>query len=567
MNPDFDICVIGSGAGGGPVALTLAEAGYSVVVLEKGPWFKEEDFYKDEMACCRRSTYTPNLLDERHVLEQEDGDGGWKAESTFDSGWDWWSGNCVGGATNFMSGFFHRLKPDDFRLLSTFGPVEGANLADWPIGYQDLEPWYDLVERRVGVSGKVVDHPHQEPRSSADFPYPPTAEHPISGWIDNACRDLGYRPFPVPRAILPVPAMGRNACIYTNYCGSYGCTTGAKGSSRAALLDQAVRTGRCEIRPRCMASKILSDQKGRIEALEYIDGDGARKRLDARIYVVACQAIETARLLLMSSGPKHPDGLANGNGQVGKNLLFSAGGSGTGDIAYAGLDPKLVDSLKVRGLFVNRALQDWYFYPDPETGERRKGGTVEFLFRHANAISRAIAQKWDADGNLIWGKPLKDRIKSYFTSGRHLRFEVFNDWTPVDDCFVSLDPDEKDKWGMPVARIRIGHHPRDLEVARFLSRKGAEVLEKLGAENTSWGVSSTPPQNLIAGGCRFGTDPRTSVLDPDCRAHELDNLYVTDGSFIPTGGSVPYTWTIYANAFRVANRILDELGGPGARHL
>ena len=152
----------------------------------------------------------------------------------------------------------------------------------------------------------------------ADFPYPPTVEHPISGLIDKACRDLGYSSFPVPRAVLSRPALGRNSCLYTNYCGSYGCSSGAKGSSRAALLKQAVRTGHCRIRPHSMVSRILSDQKGRIEAVEYIDGDGARKRLDAEIYVVACQAIESARLLLMSTGPRYPDGLANGNGQVGR---------------------------------------------------------------------------------------------------------------------------------------------------------------------------------------------------------------------------------------------------------
>jgi len=558
---DYDVCVIGSGAGGGPVAVALAEAGYSVVVLEKGPWFKEEDFYKDEIACCRRSTYTPNLQDERHVLEESDGEGGWQAESTFQSGWDWWNGNCVGGATNFMSGFFHRMKPDDFRLLSAFGPVEGGNVADWPISYEDLEPWYDLVERRVGVSGRVVAHPHQEPRSSKDFPYPPTVEHPISAWIDQACRELGYHPLPIPRAILPVPAMGRNACAYTNFCGSYGCSTGAKGSSRAALLDQAVRTGRCEIRSRSMVSRLVSDQNGRVDAAEYVDSGGERKRVDARIFVVSCQAIETARLLLMSPGPKHPSGLANNGGLVGKNLLFSAGGSGSGDLAYAKLSPDRVRQLKVRGLFVNRALQDWYFHEDPETGERRKGGTIDFLFRHANAISRANSQKRDGEGRLIWGKPLKDRIKAYFAEGRHLNFEIFCDWTPVDDCFVTLDPSEKDRWGLPVARIRLGYHPRDLEVSRFLGRKGAKALERLGAENVSWSVSGSPPQNLVAGGCRFGSDPATSVLDRNCRAHDVDNLYVTDGSFMPTGGSVPYTWTIYANAFRVARHIVDELGG------
>ena len=561
MNKDYDVCVIGSGAGGGPVALALAEAGFSVVVLEKGPWFKEDDFFKDEMACCRRSTYTPNLLDERHVLEQRGSGGSWQAESTYDSGWDFWNGNCVGGATNFMSGFFHRQKPEDFRLLSEFGPVDGANIVDWPISYEDLEPFYTIVERRIGVSGRATDHPYQEPRSSADFPYPPTVEHPIAGWIDRACSELGYHVSPVPRAILSRPAMGRGACAYTNYCGSDGCATGAKGSSRVALLDQAVATGRCEIRPRAMVSRLVSDQRGQIESVHYIDAAGESRQLDARIYVVACQAIETSRLLLQSTGVEHPNGLANNSGQVGRNLLFSAGGSGSGTILFKDLEPSVRQQLSARGLFINRALQDWYRFRDTNSGQWRKGGTIELLFRHANAIARANAQKRDGQGNLIWGKALKDRIKTYFAEGRHLRFEVFNDWTPVDDCFVSLDPSVKDKWGMAVARIRLGYHPRDLEVGRFLSEKGAQVLRQMGADRVEWGVSGSPPQNLVAGGCRFGTDPKTSVLDPDCRAHDVENLYVTDGSFMPTGGSVPYTWTIYANAFRVADRIISTLGG------
>ena len=562
MARDFDVCVIGSGAGGGPVALRLAEAGYSVVVLEKGPWLQDGDFTKDELSCCRRSVYTPKTWEEPQVIEDRDRAGKWRAQSTADLGRDLWNGNCVGGATNFMSGYFHRLKPDDFRLLSAFGPREGANLADWPIPYEELEPYYAIAEREIGISGRVVGHPHAEPRSTPDFPFPPTAEHPVSQWIDASCRGLGLNPIPVPRAILPYPAMNRGGCSYSDYCGSYGCATGAKGSSRVALLARAVASGNCEVRPWSMVYKLESDGSGRVNRASYRDQQGNSQQVDARIFVVACHAIETARLLLSSPGSRHPQGLGNATGQVGKNLIFSAGGSGSGDFSYAAMDRAKQEALKVRGPFVNRALQDWYYYTHPETGKREKGGTIDFLFQHDNPIARANAQKWE-DGELIWGTALKKKLKAYFTGGRRLRFEVFCDWTPVDDCFVSLDPIVKDKWGMPVARVRTGYHPHDLVVGRILAKKGEVLLQAMGAENVQSSISGEPPTNLVAGGCRFGADPETSVLDRDCRAHTAENLYVTDGSFMPTGGSVPYTWTIYANAFRVADRILDALGAAG----
>jgi choline dehydrogenase-like flavoprotein len=158
---------------------------------------------------------------------------------------------------------------------------------------------------------------------------------------------------------------------------------------------------------------------------------------------------------------------------------------------------------------------------------------------------------------LLWGVPLQRKLKSYFTDARYLRFEVFCDWLPNDDCKVSLDETFKDKWGAPVARVKLGIHPHNLKTSRYLGSKGYQVLMAMGADSASWGVSSNPPVNLMAGGCRFGTDPKQSVLDANCRAHDVENLYVTDGSFIPTGGSVPYTWTIYANAFRVADKILE----------
>lgn len=462
-----------------------------------------------------------------------------------------------------MSGFFHRLKPVDFKLLSTFGPIKGANIADWPISYGDLEPYYTKVESVVGVSGRVVDHPHQEPRSTKDFPYPPTQENPVTDLIDTTCKDMGLHPIPVPRAVLSQPKDQRRSCEYSGYCGSYGCSSGAKGSSRAALLDDAVRTGNCEIRPHSKVYKISSDAKGKITTVDYYDQAGNKQSVDAKIYVVACQAVETSRLLLSSTGSYHTNGLANRNGQVGKNLVFSSGGSGQGKLSRDKFEKLVEQGLNVKGPFVNRAIQDWYVIDDKAFGDKAKGGTIEFLFEHPNAVVRANSLKWNED-ELIWGQALKQKIKKHFTEARYLRVEIFDDWTPVDDCFVSLDSEIKDKWGSPVAKVRIGYHQHDLKVARYMAKRSEEILKRMGTENTYASATSSPPANLVSGGCRFGNDPETSVLDADCRSHEIENLFITDGSFMPTGGSVPQTWTIYANSFRVAEKIISQLGGAHA---
>ncbi|MBA6263526.1 GMC family oxidoreductase [Colwellia sp. Bg11-12] len=561
----FDICIVGSGAGASPVAYTLAKAGAKVLILEKGPWLTEKEFFKDELAISLRDSYNPKLIDEQHVIEEEyetdSGESYWQGEPTSESGWSFWNGNVVGGSSNFMSGYFHRLKPVDFKLKSTFGEIKGANIVDWPISYDDLEPFYAQVEREVGVSGRTVAHPHQEPRSTV-FPYPPLVDHQVSGWIDKAAKNIGYHSMPVPRAILSTPAMGRKSCEYSGYCSSYGCSTGAKGSGRAALLNHAVATGNLTIKANAKVYHIASDDKGEISAIHYYDSQGREKKATAKIYVVACQAVETSRLLLASKGKKFPQGLANNSGQVGKNLVFSGGGTGKGDFLFADLTTEKQAQLKQVGPFINRALQDWYQIDDKSfsganSQGKAKGGTIDFLF-YQNPIARAQGQQFNDESELVWGEQLQKNLKEEFTTYKTLRFEVFNDWLPTDDCFVSLDTEVTDKWGQAVANVRIGAHQHDMVVGEYLAEKGKKLLESMGAKNVTSSVSSYPPTNLMAGGCRFGHDPKTSVLNKYCQAHEVDNLYVTDGSFMPTGGSVPYTFTIYANAFRVAEHIKER---------
>ncbi|MBU1657621.1 GMC family oxidoreductase [bacterium] len=548
----YDVCIIGSGAGASPLAYELSNAGYNVVVLEKGRLFREEDFSKDEIAVSRRSLFTPLLKEEQHIINQRESDGTITRHVGSEYNWSFWNGSMVGGSSNLMSGFFHRMKPNDFRLRSAYGDIEGANIVDWPICYEDLEPYYAKVEAVIGVSGELVSHKFQEPRSTKDFSYPPTAVNEVTKWFDSTCQKLGYQSIPTPRAILPYDALGRKACSYSNFCGSYGCATGAKGGARAALLNKC----KAKIITEAFVYKLESDAHKITEAF-YYDKNLKSHAISAKIFIVAAQAIESSRLLLNSKNKHFPHGMANNNHQVGKNLIFSAGGSGQGRFMYENLREEEQKELMQPGLFFNRSLQDWYEY---DAGERiYKGGTIDFLFEHANIISRATKQFYNEEGKILWGEELQEKIHKILTTSRVLTFEVFNDWLPTEHCYVSVDDEVKDKFHMPVGAINLWGHAHDLKVGNYLAEQAVKVLEKMGAKEISVNISASAPPNLVAGGCRFGNDAKTSVLDANCKAHELDNLYVTDASFMPTGGSVPYTFTIYANAFRVADKISEYL--------
>ncbi len=546
----YDVCVVGSGAGAGPIIYELSKKGLKVCVLEKGEAFKRADFSKDEMATARRDIYTPKLEDEYHTIE-EFIDNKWMKFSTYDSGWNFWNGSLLGGSSNFMSGFFYRLKPDDFRLASVYGKLEGSNIVDWPISYDDMEKYYDKVEKVVGVSGEHSDYKHAEPRSSKNFPYKALDEHPITKLIDVSLKKLSFSIVKTPRAIISKDNEHRSACYYSNYCGSYGCSSGAKGSAREALIIPALNTNNVTIIANSFVIKLNTNKNKKITSATYLSKGGEKKEVKAKLFVVAAQASETSRLLLNSKDENFPNGVSNNSGNVGKNFLSSSGGIVSGEFDSSAMP---LDDLLTPGLFVNRAIKDFYFTKD------FKGGMLELVFDHANPIRRASFLKWDEENsdNLVFGKALQDKIYNTFTKKKTLNLEIFADWTPNDNSFVSVDSKYKDKYGIPVANIRIGAHKQDLEVSEFLEKKGRALLKEMKASSISSNVSALPSQNLQAGGCRFGNDPKTSVLNKYCQSHEVNNLFVTDGSFMPTGGSVPYTFTIYANSFRVADYINEN---------
>jgi choline dehydrogenase-like flavoprotein len=543
--PDFvDVVVVGSGAGGSPIALDLARAGASVVVLEKGRHVPQEQFVHDEIAR-RRHFMVPSAEDEPHTMRYGDGDASVTSEG--------WTANIVGGGTVHYSGFFHRMHPVDMRLRSSLGPVDGANVVDWPISYDDLEPHYRRLDAEMGVAGTWRVHPFEEPRS-APYPLPPIDEHPIAARIDEAARKLGMHTFPTPRAVLSRPYRGRAACSYCPMCADYGCPTGAKGSALSAILPAAMQTGRCEIRARCMATEVLVRPDGRAAGVVYRDGDGFTRVLGARVVVLACTAVETARLLLLSRSGLFPDGLANRSGLVGKNLLFSSGTLGGAEFATKPAGDG-------RHLSAQRSIQDFYF-PEQPVGGVPKAGTLSFLVGYVEPITAAESVAFRSGGGdeIVWGKALKEQLVRRLRR-QQLHYESFCEFYANDGTYVDLDPRVKDRWGAPVARMTIKPHPRNREATELIADKAMAILRAMDPEDAYVSTRQSETKFLQGGTCRFGDDPATSVLDRDCRAHEVKNLYVTDGSFLPTSGGVPPTMTIMANAFRVAGRIVERLRG------
>ncbi len=545
MDP-VDVVVVGSGAGGGPVAWSLAKAGAKVVVLEKGPNLRNEEMVHDEVRMCRRNFFIPYFKDEPHTIRHDEG----KAVRTNEA----WTANVVGGGTVHMSGYFMRMHPVDLKLKTTLGKIDGANIADWPYSYEELEPYYTLAEKQMGVSGKWKMHPFEEPRSE-DYPLPPLLEHPLAGMVEEACETLGYHAFPTPRGIISQPYKGRMACSYCALCGSFGCEMGAKAATNVTVLAEAVATGNCVIRDRCMATRIETGPDGNATGVLYRDKDDKEVFQPARTVVVACTAVETARLLLMSTSPKHPKGLANDSGLVGKNLIFSSLAKGHALYKYDGRAPEVVGKLKDLMPFVQRSMQDFYLVDKPINGVR-KFGTVLFALYHPNPIN-TVERIAGGGPTALWGKTLKNRIREESRNARCLDFETFGEYLPTDKSYVDLDPEVTDKWGLPVARVTIGRHPHDYTVMNTLAEKGMSVLNALKPDSSKMTVTTGETKILQGGTCRAGKDPAQSVLNRDCRAHGVKNLWVSDGSFMPTSGGVPLTLTIMANAFRVGAKMVD----------
>lgn len=543
-----DVCVIGSGAGGGPVALELARAGYKVVVLEKGPHYDQRDFLYDEIRSCRRDFFVPMPSDEPHVVVH-----GGHARRTPDG----WTAKAVGGGTVQFAGLTYRLHPDDLRLKTLLGEVPGANLADWPISWEQLEPYYERAEVELGVSGDGAKNPFEKRRRP--LPLPPLQANGFAKLIDAACTKLGLHAYDTARSILSQPWNGRAGCRYSHFCANYGCETGAKSSVLAALWPKALATGNCQIRPLCMVRSIDTDDSGLATGVRFFDVSGKEQRLAAKVVIVACSALESARLLLLSKGKAHPQGIGNQHGLVGQNLMFVGLGMGQAHFPRSDASIKAID---FREPFVNRSFQDLYLIRDG--AKVRKGGTVTFILPHENPIF-TVEQIATNSGRLLWGKPLQDAVRRHYEEVRTLEFEVLSETLPMPGRRAELDPQIKDRWGIPSIRFNLDLHAEDKAVNKLLVDRGLEVLRAMGGKDVRATRREQVTHWLQGGTCRFGTDEKVSVLDPDCRVHNAPNVFVTDGSFMPSLGGVAPTLTIEANSFRVGDRII-ALGKQNALH-
>jgi choline dehydrogenase-like flavoprotein len=542
---NVDVLIVGSGAGGGPLALRLSESGSRVVILEKGPRYTRADYKQDELLSCDEGgLFVPAIHDDPHVVVRSDG----KAEKSSLG----WIACCVGGGTAHMGAALYRLHPADFAMRSRFGDFH--NLADWPYRYEDLEKYYCRAEWALGVSGLGEANPFEGHRS-IPLPMPPLTAHPLSSVLEKVCVDLGCHPFPTPRGINSTLYDNRPACADCTMCSGVGCPTGARGSIQETVLRMAEETGRCRVLPSSMVRQVTVDEQGFASGCIYFDSKGFEQRISARVVCVSCSAVESARLLLLSKSRLFPDGLANDTGQIGRNLQFlstSSGGGRLTSVSHAASDLRSpVNNL-------GRSVMDYYFIPC-NVSPLPKGGLLQFDLTRHSPIAAAQRLADAGPGALNWGEPLRKQLRDYFLDGREIEFEVFHDFIPSDGTFVELDSEVRDKWGLPVARIHLESVDHHALAGRWLLDRGMEILGALGAENLEVVADSQVGRHLIHGTCRAGVDKRTSALNQFCQSHEVSNLFVVDGSFMPTSGGVPSTLTIVANSFRTADYIIAEM--------
>jgi choline dehydrogenase-like flavoprotein len=533
---EVDFVVVGSGAAGGVLAKELSTNGFSVVVMEQGPRVSPADVHHDEAESYLGDGLIGRLGDHPHShrasADQEARPAFFLPNLLY--------AKAVGGSSLHFAANYWRFRPSDFRERSLLGPISGSTLADWPIGYDELEPYYTKVDWEVGVSG--ASGPADPPRSRP-YPVPPMPIKSSGVLLREGAARLGYTSQPAPLAILSQPHNGRPACIHCGLCWGQMCEVGAKSSTLASMIPLAERTGRCEIRDRSVVTRIETNEAGRVTRVVYLDREGVEQAQRAKAVVLSANGAETPRLLLMSESTRFPDGLANSSGLVGRNLMFNW---------YTESWARFPERLnEYKSVVSTRIVMDFY---ESDSSRGFYGGGGIDARASAGPLPWAVIDN-PMPGMPTWGPEYKAQLRSFpytMAAAGH------STSLPVETNTITLDPNLIDAWGRPGIRVTYFDHPDDLSFARFLQDRAADILEAGGGEN----IRRTPigPSSIAAhllGTCRMGNDPASSVIDAAHRSHDVPNLFMCDGSSLVTGGRGQPTMTIQALAFRAADRITE----------
>ena len=512
LSDDSVVVIIGTGAGGGTLANELAQKGVKVVALEAGGRYLPEDYLNDEWDSFGQLAW----LDKRTTS------GDWRVANDF-SGLPAWIVKAVGGTTTHWAGASLRFQDHEWKALTNYGPVEGANLLDWPIDGPTMAPYYDKAEEKMGVT-RTGDRPG----------LPGNNNYKV---LEKGALEVGYKTVHTGNMAIQSRDDGeRTACQQTGFC-FQGCKWGAKWSTAYTEIPNGEATGNLEVRERAHVARILHNDDGKVTGVVYFDADGKEQTQMARIVCVAGNTIESPRLLLNSASEKYPDGLANSSGQVGRNYMRHVTGS-----VYGVFDKpvKMWRGTTMAGIIQDEAKLD------PSRGFVG-GYELETL-----SLGLPFMAAFLDPGS--WGREFTTALDSYENMAG---MWIVGEDMPQADNRVTVNKDILDQFGLPSPNVHFSDHPNDVAMRNHAYKQGIAIYEAVGATRTM----PTPPypstHNL--GTNRMSADAKDGVCNGNGQTHDMANLFISDGSQFTTGAAENPTLTIVALAIRQADFIAAEM--------
>jgi choline dehydrogenase-like flavoprotein len=549
----YDVCVIGSGAGGGMAAHALTKAGARVALLEAGQMWdpvKDGAMLKWPYDSPRRGASTR----ERPFGEFDGCIGGWQIDgepytTAPDTKFDWWRARMLGGRTNHWGRISLRFGPYDFNRKSRDGLGD-----DWPITYDDVKPWYDETDKLIGIFGSAENLPNEP---DGIF-HPPPTPRCYELLATKAARKLGVTVIPSRLSIITKPHNGRAPCHYCGQC-NRGCMTASNFSSTNVLIPPAQKTGRLTLITDAMAREVTVGKDGLANGVSYIDKKtGTDKHISARIVVLAASACETARLLLNSKSSQFPNGLANSSGTVGKYLTDTTGTDVSGFIPkMADMPPHNEDG--VGGMHI---YMPWWL--DNTKLDFPRGYHIETYGGRGVPSAGFMSGIHRYPGGGGYGASLKADYRRYY--GASIGFSGRGEMIPNDDCYCEIDPAVVDQYGIPVLRFHWKWTDHEYNQVKHMQETFRAIIAEMGGQVDSpmptkdqgYGIANGGSIIHELGGARMGKDPTTSVVNANCQAHDVKNLFIADGApFVSQADKNP-TWTILALSMRTSDYIAQQ---------